>query len=125
MWAGGSSWPAADREQLADLVVGRRPFPGTGATSAVTVLLGAATAVTAVRSGLLPFPGGRSARPVSVSAKAVVATLVTRGAVGLVVTGLGLGQATPEFRRWDLRLYSPGCLALGLAVALASRPDSQ
>jgi len=123
MWLRGSSWPAADREKLADLVVGRRPFPGPGATSAVTVLLGAATAVTAVRAGLLPLPGGRSAGPVRVAAKILVATLVARGAGGLVVSGLGLGDVTPEFRRWDIRLYSPYCLALGLAVALASRSE--
>lgn len=124
MWARGSSWPAADREQLADLVVGRQPFPGPALTWTVTALLGAATALTAARAELVAVPGGGSARPVRMAANVLAATLLTRGAGGLVVSGLGLGESTPQFRRCDLALYSPLCLGLACAVALASRPGS-
>lgn len=125
MWARGSSWPAADREQLADLVVGARPFPGQGATWAVTALLGVATALTAARAGLLPFPGGRSAWPVRVGANVLAAALLARGLGGLVVPGLGLVESTPQFRRWDLALYSPLCVGLALSVAVASRSEPE
>lgn len=120
-WALGSSWPAADRDQLADLVVGRRPFPGPVPTWGVVALLGAATALTAARAELVRFPGGRSAWPVRVGTDVLAGTLLVRGAGGLVVSGLGLGNATALFRRWDLALYSPLCLGLAGLVARASR----
>lgn len=123
VWALGSSWPAADRDRLADLVVGTRPFPGPAPTWAVTALLGAATALTAARANLMPvaLPAG-SARPIRVGANLLAAALLARGTGGLIVSGLGLGDVTPVFRRWDLALYSPLCLALGCSVILAS-PD--
>ncbi len=121
-WARGSSWPAADSEQLADLVVGRRPFPSRRETWGVTVLLGAATAVTATRAGLLPFPGGWQARPIRWGSKVVASTLLIRGVGGFVVSGLGLVESTPRFRRWDLLMYSPLCLVLS-AAAVLSRSD--
>lgn len=125
MWARGSSWPAADRDQLADLVVGTRPFPGRGPTWVVTALLGTAAAVTAARADLVPFPGGSSARPVRVGSKLIAAALLARGTGGLVVSSFGLGDSTPQFRRWDLALYSPLCLGLALSVALTSPLGSE
>jgi hypothetical protein len=47
--------------------------------------------------------------------------LLARGSGGLVVSGLGIGAAPERFRRADLRIYSPLCLALGSAVALSAR----
>lgn len=88
-------------------------------------MLGAATAVTAARAGLLPFPGGRSAWPVRIGANLLVAALAARGIGGLVVSGLGLVESTPEYRRWDLALYSPLCLGLALSVAVTSRSEPQ
>lgn len=46
--------------------------------------------------------------------------MLVRGAGGMVTSAMRLGTATDEFRQWDLRLYSPLCLALGTA-ALAAR----
>lgn len=43
------------------------------------------------------------------------AVLALRGVGGLVST-LVLHQGTPEFRRWNLALYSPLTLALGTAL---------
>lgn len=119
MWARGSTWPAPDRDALADLVVGRRPFPGTGLCWAVTGLLAGATTVTAAHAELLPLCGGGASRPVRQAAGVVVGVLAIRGATGLVASGLGLGTATPQYRRWDLALYSPLCLGLAGLVVLA------
>jgi hypothetical protein len=46
--------------------------------------------------------------------------MLVRGAGGMATSAMRLGTATDEFRQWDLRLYSPLCLALGTA-ALAAR----
>ncbi len=126
-WARGATWPADDREQLTDLVVGRRASPSDGgfpdarATWMVVGLLSSAAGLTAARAGLVPFPGGRNAWPVRVGTKVVASSLLSRGAGGLVVSGLDLATTTPSFRRWNLRLYSPVCLALGAAVASVAR----
>ena len=121
LWANGSPWPAASFDELADTVVGRRPFPGRGATWTVTALLAAATVTTSARSGLVPFPGGPDTALVRAGSRAVAATLVARGAGGAAVSALGVDGSTPAFRRWNLAVYSPLCLALGAAAAIASR----
>ncbi len=126
-WARGSTWPAADRQQLADLVVGRRAsradggFPDARASWAVAVLLTGAAGLTAARAGLVPVPGGRSSWPVRVGTGVVASVLLARGTGGLVVSAVDLVPTTPAFRRWNLRLYSPLCLALGGAVAAVAR----
>ncbi len=118
-WATGSTWPASGPDELADLVVGRRPFPSPALTWGVTGLLGAATGLTAARAGLVPSPR-RARRPVRLGADVVAAVLLARGVTGLVSSAAGIGQRTPAFRRWDLRLYSPLCLVLGLLTATSS-----
>lgn len=129
-WARGSTWPAADRRQLTDLVVGRRAssgdggFPDARASWTVAILLSGAAGLTAARAGLVPFPGGRTSWPVRVGTGVVTTALLARGASGLVVSGIDLVPTTPEFRRWNLRLYSPLCLALGAAVGTVSRGRS-
>jgi len=124
VWANGSPWPAASWDELADTVVGRRPFPGQGPTWTVAALLATATLTTSVRSGLVPFPGGREMVLVRIGSKAVAATLLARGAVGAVVSAFNVGATTPAFRRWNLAVYSPLCLALGAAAAIASQSRS-
>jgi len=124
VWASGSPWPAASWDELADTVVGQRPFPGRGPTWTVVALLATATLTTSVRSGLVPFPRGQEMVLVRVGSKAVAATLLARGAVGALASAFNVGGSTPVFRRWNLAVYSPLCLALGAAVAIASRPRS-
>lgn len=116
VWATGSTWPADDRDKLADLVLGHRPLPSTFLTWLVAALLAAATAVTG-RATL----GDSPSRAVRLGARAVGATLLVRGAGGLIVSGADLEGATPEYRRLDLRLYSPLCLALGAATTVSVR----
>ena len=121
LWANGSPWPATSFDELADTVVGQRPFPSRGATWTVAALLGAATVTTSARSGLMPFPGGPDTALVRVGSRAVAVTLLARGVVGAAVSAVGVGGSTPAFRRWNLAVYSPLCLALGAAAAIASR----
>ena len=78
--------------------------------------MAAGTITTCARTGLVPFPGGRNTRIVRLGAKAVATTLLARGGVGAAVSAFGLGGSTPAFRRWNLAVYSPLCLALGAAA---------
>jgi len=117
-WACGSTWPAADRDALADLVVGRRPFPSRRDTAAVAVALGAATVVVAA-----PPRTGRAAPWHRRARRAIGVVLLARGAAGLVLVATGAYPTADIYRRWDTRLYSPLCLALGLG-ALRSSQDS-
>jgi hypothetical protein len=125
-WAAGSPFPAPDQQSLADLVVGTQELPGPAASAAVAGALGVASVLVARQSGWLggPSTGGPGAavpgRVVPLGAATVAAVLLARGAGGLVVGGLGVGEASARLRRWDARLYSPLCLALGAAAARAA-----
>jgi len=116
VWAAGSTWPAASSGELADLVVGRRPMPGRAPCAMVAVALAGAAAATALTS-----TGDRaaSARWSRAAATVVSSVLLARGVGGAVAESCHIGQVTPEFRRWNRRLYSPLCLMLGILVAVA------
>jgi len=120
LWATGSTWPARDPEDLADLVVGQAPFPGVGATIAVAGLLTSASVLTATASGVVPV-GPHLRRLARLGASVVSGVLLVRGTGGVVVSALGVGGASERFRRMDLRVYSPLCLGLGSLVAVSSR----
>ncbi len=117
-WGAGSTWPAASSDELADLVVGKRPMPGPPECAAVTVLLGAATVGTALatvgRTGPIV---GLARRGSSIAA----GVLLVRGAGGLAAEALEIGDLAPEFRRWNRRLYSPLCVVLGTLIAIGTR----
>jgi Protein of unknown function (DUF3995) len=122
-WAAGSSWPTSDRGKLADLVVGVRPFPSTAMTLGVVSLIGAGITFVEMESRAVPPPGGRSAtsaqRVRRLAATGVPAVLAVRGVGGLIVSTLNVRSVTPEFRTWDLILYSPFCIALAVGAAMA------
>jgi hypothetical protein len=114
-WAVGSPWPAADRDQLADLVVGRRPFPSATLTWGVVGLLATAAGITAAAATTAsPGPGVR------VGARGVGSVLLARGVGGLLVSSTQARDATAAFRHHDLHIYSPLCLALGTAAMHAA-----
>jgi hypothetical protein len=114
-WALGSPWPAADRDELADLVVGRRPFPSATLTWGVVGLLTTAAGITAAAATTAAPPPW-----VRVGARGVGSVLLARGVGGLLVSSTQGRDATAAFRRHDLRLYSPLCLALGAAALRAA-----
>ncbi len=140
-WAAGMSWPGENRDALADLVVGVRPFPSTPATLGVVGLIGLGIGLVRreskefERRSLLRHDSKVDAPPLSQSeplgprllrwsAWAVPAVLAARGLGGLVVSALEVGSATDVFRHWDLRLYSPLCLVLAAAAFVAMSPHT-
>ncbi len=66
-------------------------------------------------------PAPAQSRVVRIGSRIVAAALLVRGVGGLAVSALGVGQASDQFRQWDLRLYSPLCIALGACVAIGRR----
>ena len=120
LWATGSSWPRQDHDSLADLVVGQRPFPSRAATWTVAGMLAGASMTIARSAGATSAISLQHRRLVTVTSGA----LLLRGVAGLVVSAVGIGDSTSEFRRWDLRLYSPLCIALGLGAAAAASDHS-
>ncbi len=119
-WAAGSTWPRRNADELADLVVGKRPFPSARDTWAVAGLLAGATGSIAARAGLFAVPTGLQPL-VGLSTRVVSGALLARGGGGLVVNALGVGDVTDEFRYYDVRVFSPLCLALGAGAAVVAR----
>ncbi len=108
-WALGSSWPLRDHRALAEEVAGRSDSapPSSVACLAVASLLGAASA----------FVNGRPRRAPRLSrfgAAGVVATLATRGGLGLAgqIDLIAPGSVSERFRARDRRFYSPLCITL-------------
>lgn len=119
-WAAGSPWPATHQDELADLVVGKRPMPGPVACAVVAGTLGVASAATA--AAVLESPTRPGTSPARRLARVTAAGMLARGTAGLVAGALDLGTATPTFRRWDRRVYSPLCVGLAASVWLGLRP---
>ena len=118
-WGLGASWPLADRDALADAVVGRRTVPGPGACGLVAGALGAAAGLVAGRPQRLP-------RLRRAGATGVVAVLAGRGLLGLAgrTDVVSAGSSSPRFRALDRRLYSPLCLVLAALAVPATRRTS-
>jgi hypothetical protein len=115
-WAGGSSFPFTDRDELADAVAGRESNPSPGACLAVAGLLTAASALVA---GAPIAP--RAVRRLGVAT--VAGVLATRGLAGLSgrTDALSPGSTSVRFRRLDRMFYSPLCLALAAGAASTLR----
>jgi hypothetical protein len=116
-----SPWPLATHEALARTVVGRpagdlplaffRP-----ATVAVALALALAGYLVAVEGGVLA--SGLSEGLVNLGTLGVAVVLLARGALGLIQSGLRVGDAPASYRRLDLAVYSPLCLMLGGSALL-------
>lgn len=122
-WARGSTWPRDTDDELADLVVGKRPMPPRPASATVAVALtGAAGSVLVAGhtsgTGVIAVNARRLAT-------AVAAGIGLRGVGGLAMAAAGGAtsglDAAEEFRRMDLRFYSPLCVGLALGAARAAR----
>jgi hypothetical protein len=120
-WARGSSWPASDRDALADLMAGRTggSVPPPAACLAVATLLTSASGLVAGRPRRLP-------RLRRAGAVGVAAVLGVRGACGMAgrTDLVSPGSTSPRFRRLDRRYYSPLCLFLAAAAASSAAPRS-
>ena len=111
-----SSWPLTGRTRFAEIVVGTSPdkVPPAAATSTVAALLASAAALVA-RCGA---PGRRPPPRIAVlGTRTVAGVLLARAVAGFAVSGSGLVDAPADYRRLDLAVYSPLCLALGVGAA--------
>jgi hypothetical protein len=121
LWGAGSTWPAASSRDLARLVVGTDTFPPPAACLAVALLLGAAATVVQQSTTNQPKLGLPFAR---IGTATVAGVLGLRGIGGFVASGV-LGRAADlPFRRWDLLLYSPLCVALAIGAWRSAKPES-
>ena len=111
-WAAGSSFPAPNREVLADTVVGSPQVPGPIACAVVGT---GALAVAAV------IATGRPKRLSGTARRLAAAGLAARAAAGgrVAARSLGLPEPSRRFRQWDARVYRPLCAVLALAAAQA------
>jgi hypothetical protein len=118
LWAAGSSWPAEDREALADAMAGRvgGSAPSPTACLLVATLLGSASALVAGRPQRLP----RLRRTGTIGVSVV---LGVRGACGMAgrTDLVSPGSTSSRFRRLDRHYYSPLCLALAATAASSAR----
>ncbi|WP_410905023.1 DUF3995 domain-containing protein [Puerhibacterium sp. TATVAM-FAB25] len=110
LWGTGSSWPARDRRELADLVAGTSEFPGSGACFTVAAVLAGAAAVVATRAGGLRGRAGRAC---------IAGAFAVRGVAGLSGSTRSLVPWAPSDRFVDLdrRYYGPLCVAIAALVA--------
>jgi hypothetical protein len=118
-----SSWPLADRDDFARLVVGVPvdELPSPGMTAAVAVALAVAAVLVAAQARLLPA-GPVPARVRRAGVVVVAVVLLLRGGGALVAELAGMEVGPADFVRMDRIVYSPLCLTLGLAAAwVASR----
>jgi hypothetical protein len=114
-WGRGSTWPYADLDTLADVVVGRPAVPPPAACYAVAGLLGAA----AVLVGTPPGPAPRLHALGQAGVATVLGTRATLGFLGRTDL-VSPGSASPAFRRNDRRRLSPLCAALAFASGRAA-----
>jgi hypothetical protein len=118
LWALGSSWPAEDRDELAEVMAGRAggSVPSPAACLVVATLLASASALVGGRPRCLPCLRRTGTICVSV-------VLGVRGACGMAgrTDLVSPGSTSPRFRRLDRRYYSPLCLALAAAAASSAR----
>jgi Protein of unknown function (DUF3995) len=119
VWGAGlTTWPGEDLRSLAEKVVGGSVFPSPVACYVVAALLGTASGLLALRS--------RATDPKTfllahVGTNIVGIVLAFRGAAGMLVSAFGMLNETAEFRRANLLLYSPLCLALAAGTLWSSR----
>lgn len=116
-WAFGGRWPGRDSASLAELVVGTRgEMPSALACHAVAAVLGLAAALVLDASGTLPL--GLPSWMVAMGAWGVVAVLALRGLGGFFEGRLRPSVRELPYHRWNVRLYSPLCLALAVLGAI-------
>lgn len=122
-WARGSTWPRDNDDELADLVVGKRPMPPRAASAAVgAALTGAAIGVAVAGHSTKGGPVGRIA---GLAAVVTARVLRARGMGGLGMAAAGAStsgaDAAEEFQAMDVRVYSPLCIGLSVGAARAAK----
>lgn len=116
IWA-FAPWPLRSRARFADVVVGvdERDLPSTAATLGVSGLLALAARLVLQRGDVVE-PVGREWVP-RWGVRGLSAIFGLRAVAGFVLSGSGWRSTPAAFRRLDLAVYSPLCLALSGATA--------
>jgi hypothetical protein len=117
LWSTGSSWPARDRETLAEAIGGFSRVPGTGACLMVATLLG--TAATCV-VGIPGYP----ARITRLGSAIASFVLFARGSVGLAGR-MPHAKRSRTFAELDRRVYSPVCLVIATLTLAGALRDNR
>lgn len=122
LWATGSTWPAPDERALSHAVLGFSTSfaPRVVLPLAVLLLVAAAVCFGRARWGR----HGRMGRVLQWGTVAVTAGLAIRAAAGVVwILGIAV-ESGGTFYWLNLLVYTPMCLALGLATASIARSGS-
>jgi hypothetical protein len=121
LWAVGITWPFGDKEALSQTVFGSpaSTFPPPVATLAVTVLLGGAALVVTGRAGVW---GGWMPRWVFTAGTWAVATVLLLRAALYGPAAIGSDDIN---RTWELALFTPLCILLGLLCVVVARSDAR
>lgn len=116
VWAAGSPWPAKDKKQLAEAVIGSHgPMPG----AAPTLVIAGGTAVAA----LLASGAAGDGRVRWLVLRAMGTVMLLRALFGgdSALAAMGLPPAGRTFRRLDNQFYRPFAALLGVSLWLSSR----
>jgi hypothetical protein len=120
-WGLGLSWPGTDSVSLANKVVGRSTFPSSFDCFAVAGLLTFGAALMGARTRLHSPRGKNLPAPlIDIGVMTMATVMALRGAGGLIGSATNLLTTTEEFRRLNLVLYSPLCIALSAGVVFAT-----
>jgi hypothetical protein len=118
-WALGASWPAPDRNALAELVAGSSRMPSPTACWTVAGCLAAAAWVSAGFAGRGPLP--TAAKSAVIGALAVRALAGLTGRTDLMVPW----TPSPTFIARDRRILAPACAVLSGLLACGIRPGTR
>lgn len=120
-WGLGMRWPGTDAVSLASKVVGGTSFPSPADCFAVAGLLAAATGLVVARTRPKSRLGQLTPAPLpAIGVLTVGGVVALRGVVGWLASASGLLQSTDEFRRLNLWVYSPFCIALAAGALSVS-----
>jgi Protein of unknown function (DUF3995) len=125
-WGLGFTWPGTDAASLASKVIGGTNLATPAECFVVAGLLATASGFIHARTR----PTGRLGRVIHAPIPAlgvcsIGGVLALRGALGWIGSASNLLRTTSEFRRNNLVLYSPLCLALAAGAFWANGVSGQ
>ncbi|WP_067453236.1 DUF3995 domain-containing protein [Actinomadura macra] len=119
VWA-FSPWPFGSRDEVATYVLGQTgDMPPRTLTFALGVVLAASALPVLASARLVPRIG--PVWPHRLTTWGLTAVLLARGVCGPLFNA----GATDEFVTWNLRLYSPLCLALAACIGSVAYADTK
>ncbi len=116
LWAAGATWPFTDKDRLAEVVLGgsASTFPSAAATWVVVLMLAAAVALVTGQAGLW---GARLPNWVFLIGTWGVAVVLILRALLFGFAAIGSDAVN---RTWELALYTPLCLVIGVLCVVVA-----